>query len=463
MGGGGAVGDANAHFEKLTASATRSEAEPIVVEEVEMTSVPDGFPKQRYKPLSIIGRGANGVVYMARDRLLGKRVAIKMLQSTHNNTVIDFQREAKIASALNHPGIVRVLDFGADGGQPYLVMEFVRGCSLNDFISDNGPLSVERFVSVGRGLAEAVDHAHKHDIVHRDLKPENIIVPDDPSLPLVILDFGLARASDIGSNTVAGTIVGTPLYMSPEQAEGLVADWRADIYSLGAVFYFMLTGRPPLTEKQFQQCMVGSDPDQEFPIEPPTNSNSINKMIARMLQRNRSKRGGTFRTIFVLFDQAEREQNPRSNSITTSASLAAANAEIQSYFDKIERKKSNKEILMFATIVVVALAVPLFGILRGLSWPSATGWIGTSPIGDFESPEMIQVNKAPDNVIDDYKVGDSVECSWTGDWRKAKIINARYGKYLVQLEGGVVPGTRSVEALTDDDKQFWVGPEQIRH
>ncbi len=189
----------------------QNEPREPVVDEHELKNVGSAFPKDRYKPLRELGRGANGIVYLCRDRLLGKKVAVKMLQSLTSESIIDFQREAKIASGLNHPGIVRVLDFGADHGQPFLVMDVVHGVSLRDYIDENGPMPLSEFRDVAVSILRAVSYAHSFEVVHRDLKPENIRLQSSGRSRAVILDFGLAKRIDLGSNTQPGAVVGTPL------------------------------------------------------------------------------------------------------------------------------------------------------------------------------------------------------------------------------------------------------------
>src|SRR5262249_19783494 len=157
------------------------------------------------------------------------------------------------ASALDHPDIVTIFDFGiADDFQAYLVMDFVPGNSLEEEIETNGPLSFERFVRIFARTCDAFAHAHKQGIIHRDIKDTNIMLFDSENGPdnIKIVDFGLAKIledeDDPGlSLTETGTTVGTPSYMSPEQVRGLKCDARSDVYSLGCVMYKALTGQPP--------------------------------------------------------------------------------------------------------------------------------------------------------------------------------------------------------------------------
>jgi len=226
---------------------------PLTIEEEEelkMEGEPP-FPLERYKPLMELGKGASGHVYLCIDRLLEKEVAIKCLWAVTPEQLMGFQREAKATSLLNHPGVVSVLDFGGTaGGAPYMVMEYVKGTSLFDYVEEHGPLPIEVALHVVKRVASALAHAHERGVYHRDVKSSNILLlGDNTELPEVrIIDFGVAgvkHAINAPAGTQGDTIVGTPAYMSPDQAQGLEYDQRSEIYSLGCVMFEALSGRPP--------------------------------------------------------------------------------------------------------------------------------------------------------------------------------------------------------------------------
>ena len=211
-----------------------------------------------YHVVSRLGGGGMGEVYLGHDSRLDRRVAIKFLSpelAVDRSRLRRFHQEAKAASSVNHPHIVVVHDFGEWDGRPYLVTEFIEGETLRHRLRQ-GPLPIRDVLDLGVQMASALAAAHAQDIVHRDVKPENVMVRPDGFVKVV--DFGLAKLStrEAGAHQVerdlhtrTGTVMGTPCYMSPEQARGLALDARSDVWSLGVVLYEMATGRLPFAER----------------------------------------------------------------------------------------------------------------------------------------------------------------------------------------------------------------------
>jgi eukaryotic-like serine/threonine-protein kinase len=199
----------------------------------------------RYQVLERIGRGAMGVVYRARDEAMGREVALKVLTADIEDDPdmrVRFLREAEAAARLSHPNIITIFDVGEEGERFFIVMELLRGATLKDFLKQPEAARIERRIDLMAQLAAGLGAAHNASVYHRDIKPGNVFVRADGLLK--ILDFGVARLAS-SSMTASGFIIGTPDYMSPEQARGAEVDARSDIFSLGGVFYFMLTGRKP--------------------------------------------------------------------------------------------------------------------------------------------------------------------------------------------------------------------------
>src|SRR5258706_8234081 len=221
-----------------------------------------GRTLSHYRILEKLGEGGMGVVYIAEDTLLGRRVAIKTLTARRGSESEHFRnrflREARAGSALSHPHIATIHDYGeTDDGQPYIVMELVKGQTLGDLILLE-KLTIPRAIEIIKQVAEALAEAHRNGIVHRDIKPSNIAINERGNVK--VLDFGLAKQIDIGpsdpdahtrldTQTREGVILGTPMYLSPEQALGVEVDARSDLFSLGSVLYECIAGRPAFSGK----------------------------------------------------------------------------------------------------------------------------------------------------------------------------------------------------------------------
>jgi beta-lactam-binding protein with PASTA domain/predicted Ser/Thr protein kinase len=201
----------------------------------------------RYEVTGQIGSGGMADVFLAKDNLLGRQVALKILHPEHarDRAFIErFRREAQSAARLNDPRVVSVFDWGSDNGTYYIVMEYVEGKTLRELI-ESGPLTVERAAEIAAEVCDALHLAHEQGIVHRDIKSGNILIASGGATK--VTDFGIARAATASGQTVTqtGTVIGTAAYLSPEQAQGLSVDHRTDVYSASVVLYEMLTGEVP--------------------------------------------------------------------------------------------------------------------------------------------------------------------------------------------------------------------------
>lgn len=261
----------------------------------------------RYHIVSELGSGAMGEVYLARDNILGRQVALKILPArfTRNSERVSrFQREAKAASALNHPNIITIYDIGEVGETWFIVAEFINGITLRQRLAA-GKMPVQEVAAIALQCARALQAAHQARILHRDIKPENIMIRPDGLVKVV--DFGLARIANAptecpADTTQAGAVIGTPRYMSPEQARNEELDARADVFSLGAVLYEMATGRPAFPGKSTAEvfaALLGSGPQR-----PPEGvPERLSEIISRALERDRNRR---YQTMQEFADELER-------------------------------------------------------------------------------------------------------------------------------------------------------------
>ncbi|HPB32182.1 MAG TPA: protein kinase, partial [Candidatus Sumerlaeota bacterium] len=245
-------------FEMLAGSTS----DPIVFEKTTIINSLSDKAKRRYELLEELGRGAMGIVYRARDNELEDIVALKILPDNLSNNpeaVQRFKSEARSARRLSHPNIVRIHDIGEEMGRKYISMEFVDGMDLKRILRNTGSsLPVNDVAQHMIQTARALSYAHSIGIIHRDVKPANIMLTQAGVIK--VTDFGIAKMIEGVDRTVAGAVIGTPLYMSPEQVKGLPVDNRADIYSLGITMYELLCGRPPFCEGDLAYQHLHVDP-----------------------------------------------------------------------------------------------------------------------------------------------------------------------------------------------------------
>jgi tRNA A-37 threonylcarbamoyl transferase component Bud32/GAF domain-containing protein len=278
----------------------------------------DGAPMQRtagiprdldnkYRIEQLIGRGGMGAVYRARDMRLDRLVAVKVVRAEllqDADARRRFRREAQLVARLQHPGIVSIFDFGTvGGGGAYLVMELVRGHDLRHVLQREGPLDARRTVRILTAVCDAIQAAHRDGVLHRDLKPENILLPDG-AVEVKVLDFGVAKLISEETDgdthpasatlTAAGSVLGTPAYMAPEQLRGEVPDQRTDVFALGVIAYEMLAGELPFGQGSFIDVALAHDRGP-MPLSRrvPQVSEAIDRSIRQALAADRNRRPST--------------------------------------------------------------------------------------------------------------------------------------------------------------------------
>jgi outer membrane protein assembly factor BamB/predicted Ser/Thr protein kinase len=307
----------------------------------------------RFQIAEEIGRGGMGIVYRAYDPVLDRPIALKLLAphlGDNPNALLRFHREAAHISSLKHANIALVYDYGEHEGQPYIAMEWVEGRTLKAVLQEEGPLSLDRSLRIFDQLASALDYAHQHGVIHRDLKPANIIV-DEHDSPTIV-DFGLAWLEDAPSLTMTGSVLGTPLYMAPEQIAGEAVDGRADLYSLAVILYEMLAGRTPFgggdagTPVIIQQQLYASPPPiSEFN---PTLPDHVERALSVALSKQPGDRFATA----ALFAQALREPD-RVRASTT-----------------VRRRRRRRWLWALGGLALLAAALLIIG-----EWDAIRGWL----------------------------------------------------------------------------------------
>lgn len=258
----------------------------------------------RYEIVSKIGAGGMSDVYKAKDHILGRFVAIKVLRnefSEDRSFVAKFRTEAQSAAGLEHPNIVNIYDVGSEEGLYYIVMEYVEGITLKTYIEKKGQLSFKESVSIAIQVARGIEAAHNKQITHRDIKPQNIIISTEGKVK--VTDFGIARAAS--SNTISSDVMGSVHYSSPEQARNGFVDGRSDIYSLGIVMYEMVTGRVPFdgdttVAVAIQHLQEEMTPPSTYAPNLPI---SMEKIILKCTQKNPDRR---YQTIEELLNDLRR-------------------------------------------------------------------------------------------------------------------------------------------------------------
>jgi eukaryotic-like serine/threonine-protein kinase len=277
----------------------------------------------RYQVLSTVGKGGMGVVYRAHDRTLDEEVALKVLRPDvmkQDATLLErFKQEIKLARKISHRNVLRTHDFGESDGIPYISMEYLEGVTLKDLLTSKGALPLGVGLRIAKQMCQGLEAAHHQGVVHRDIKPQNMLILPE-SGDLKIMDFGIARVSEVkdapqpradSGLTTAGTVMGTPDYMSPEQAQGSPADFRSDIYSLGVVLYEVFTGRLPFTGENVMQVVLAhiqqqaARPRSLNPKVPPSLERIIVRCMEKVPGRRYEKLGDMLNDLTEVSSEAE--------------------------------------------------------------------------------------------------------------------------------------------------------------
>ena len=374
----------------------------------------------RYRIVRELGKGSMGVVYQAHDPHIDRLVALKVLRQdrvSSEDFVQRFLKEAKAIGRLAHPNIVTVYDVGRDHGTIYIAMEFLEGNPLNEVIQGE-KLGLEDIVDLGVQVAEALDYAHEKGIVHRDIKQTNIILTPDGQAK--ITDFGIARIEDpsMTQQTQAGEILGTPVYMSPEQVMGRAVDGRSDLYSLGVILYELSTKKRPFGGNNLAAIFRAIT--QDTPAEPARIDSSISRELSELVMKSLNKRPD------------ERLQTGKEMAEALKACLKVKKSKVLPP-KLIEKKGKPLGLFVFITFIVVSVAGGLayyFTVKERpkQSIPSAL----ESPLHG-ESPSAVEVARPALLKVDSVPTGAQIFIDGSLKGKAPMKIELPFGKYEVRL------------------------------
>jgi len=313
----------------------------------------------RYQIKGVLGKGAMGLVYDGHDPKLNRRVAIKTIitrtldEATAKHYAMRFKREVRAVARLNHPNIVQVYDFGTEGDLAYIVMEYIQGKELKDYFDAAELFDLGTTYRLMGELLDALHFAHEAGIIHRDIKPANVMV--DAKRHAKLADFGVARFTepdaDLGEQTRAGAVIGTPSHMSPEQIQGQPIDRRTDIFSAGIVFYQFLTGKKPfeggqwaLAKKIIQDDPVWPSTLMEIPAE-------LDRVMARALAKAPEQRYQTARAFAEAIKRVSEGKPPEDpNEVLAKpagAAASVANEADTEFWNEVKNSSDPDELALY--------------------------------------------------------------------------------------------------------------------
>ncbi|WP_458415294.1 Stk1 family PASTA domain-containing Ser/Thr kinase [Schinkia sp. CFF1] len=326
----------------------------------------------RYKIIDIIGGGGMANVYLAHDIILDRHVAVKVLKPEFSNDdefIKRFRREAHSATSLNHPNVVSIYDVGEEDNIYFIVMEYVEGKTLKQYIQQNKVISVEEAIDIMKQIAAAIEHAHQNQIVHRDIKPHNILI--DLQGHVKVTDFGIAMALSATSITQTNSVLGSVHYLSPEQARGGMANKKSDIYSLGVVMFELLTGRLPFSGESAISIALKHlqsetpSPKRWNPNIPQSVENIVLKATVKDPFRRYDSVTEMIHDLETALDSNRRNEAkfiiPEDDEATKAIPIITSEHKIEESHDTIvlplkkEKKKSKKKLII--TLLLVALLI----------------------------------------------------------------------------------------------------------
>jgi eukaryotic-like serine/threonine-protein kinase len=413
---------------------------------------------ERYELEELVGSGGMSSVYRAHDRVLDRKVALKLLHQRlidEEEYVERFRREARMVAGLLHQNIVTVIDRGEDGGNPFIVFEFVDGENLKQLVDREGPLPAEQAVELAMQVARGLAFAHANGYVHRDVKPQNVLLNGDGEAK--VTDFGIARSLDVKHGvTQTGTVLGTSDYIAPEQAQGQQVDEHTDVYSLGIVLYELLTGELPFTGDNFVAVAmkhINEDPPRVSSIRPEVPPR-LDAAVARALAKNTSDRFPTMadfgRELEACLEELRSPGAAPTMVIAPPRGRRSAPAATQ---PRRRRSKPPTAAILIAiglAVAVAALAVALVRENGSSNGPStASGGstpIGLTGVGAYDPPP----GNGQEHNADAPKATDSNPSTYweTEHYRSSLASLGKHGVGLV-LDAGAPVTVHHVTVTTD--------------
>jgi beta-lactam-binding protein with PASTA domain/predicted Ser/Thr protein kinase len=380
---------------------------------------------ERYRVEARIGAGGMAEVFRGIDPVLNRTVAIKVLLpqfARDAGFVARFRREAQAAARLSHPNIVGVFDTGSDGDTQYIVMEFIEGRTLAEFLATGRRLTTEQSIEIGQKIASALGVAHAQGIVHRDIKPANVMVTRDGTVK--VMDFGIARMQSLETAPQTSSVLGTPAYLSPEQAQGQAVDARSDLYSLGVVLYELLAGRPPFTGDS--PVAIAYKQVNETPV-PPSALNrevppALDAVVMKALSKNPANRYQTAAELSADLERAKRGQAVEATPLLPAGDATQVISRPQATQvlpPSEEPKGSSRKVWLGVLIGILVVAILAGG-----------GYLLAQSLGD-DTPDQIAMPKVTGSLFDDAKqtleaqgfVVDDPVTQETSDARKDTVLD----------------------------------------
>lgn len=411
----------------------------------------------RYQIMEKIGSGGMAEVYKARCTLLNRYVAVKVLKDefrVDEEFIARFNRESQAAASLSHPNIVSIYDVGCEDGMHYIVMEYVEGITLKEYIEKNGLLPWREALDFSIQICKAMEHAHKKNIIHRDIKPHNIMVTENKILK--VTDFGIARTINKEGKTIDGqNAIGTVHYISPEQARGGYVDEKSDIYSMGVVLYEMLTGKPPFDNDNAVSIAImhmqqPPKPPREFNISIPA---ALEQVCLKAMAKEQSQRYQSAAEMLEALSAVERQDGnttiaPAVGRVADAPTTIIDSEEIKERLEVPENNKNQRttrtksappqkkgkrkikkedKAAIIAAIIASFIIVAIFSVvvINIVSPGFFSGMFGSSDDGIEKVPDLVGRNI--DEVKEEYKKSKKI----TIEEEKERVESAEYPEGVI--------------------------------